>query len=146
MGPKAVVHSWSDFTNLSLDTQRILVEPNSCNDGRELDFSRFHSLLYLEIGDDSFKKVSTFAINGLNNLTLLIIGENSFSEETNEVEYSFSIVDCPSLVSIEIWPESFVNYGGVFQLTNLPSLERLKIGKLGERSDCFSASNFKICG
>ena len=91
--PKSVVHNWNDFENLSENTTGILVVSNSCNEGTVLDLDPFKSLQYLEIGDDSFKNVTTFNINGLSKLTLIYIGKSSFTQERENALYSFPLIE-----------------------------------------------------
>ena len=107
------------------------------------DFSRFTDLEYLEIGSDSFGYVDTFIIDGLNNLTTLKIGQNSFTVNKNgnseEVESkSFHIINCESLESIDIDSYSFTDFAGEFELVNLPSLQSIRIGD----TDSWNSYNF----
>ena len=96
----------------------------------------------IEIGDDCFENVNEFVIDGLNELKSLKIGNNSFTKEKNDAGYdksrSFGILNCIELKSIEIGRYSFSDYGGGFELKNLPSLSTIKIGSI--ESD-FSESN-----
>ena len=144
--PKSVVHNWNDFENLSENTTGILVVSNNCNEGTVLDLDPFKSLQYLEIGDDSFKNVTTFNINGLSKLTLIYIGKSSFTLEIANALYSFRLLNCNSLINLEIGEYSFSEYTGVIELSNLPSLENIKIGALNERSSCFSSCYLHIHG
>ena len=72
-------------------------------------------------------------IDGLNELNSLIIGDNSFTTfgGSNDSSRSFSILNCIKLESIEIGSYSFVYYGGLFELKNLPKLSTIKIGEIG---------------
>ena len=144
--PKSVVHNWNDFENLSENTTGILVASNSCNEGTVLDLDLFASLQYLEIGDDSFKNVMTFNINGLSKLTLIYIGKRSFTQERENALYSFRLLNCNSLINLEIGQYSFSEYTGVVELSNLPSLEYIKIGILEYVSSCFSSCYLHIHG
>ena len=76
---------------------------------------------------------------------------NSFTKEKNgEVAYnpnrSFVILNCDELESIEIGSFSFSDYGGGFELRNLPKLYSIKIGEIGSRSYNFFYSSFVIIG
>ena len=144
--PKSVVHNWNDLENLSENTTGILVASNSCNEGKVLDFDPFESLQYLEIGDDSFKNVNTFSINGLSKLTLIYIGKSSFTQESKNALYSFRLLNCDSLIYLEIGEYSFSEYTGVIEISNLPSLENIKIGILEYVSSCFSSCYLHIHG
>ena len=117
------------------------------------DFSRFTDLEYLDIGDNSFRSVDTFIIDGMHNLTTLIIGKKSFLS----VRYydgwnpgtSFHIKNCELLKSIEIGKNSFTDYTGIFELINLPSLQTVNIGDMiddGIQECNFFYSSFVIRG
>ena len=89
-------------------------------------------------------------INGLNELKSLVIGSNSFTKNKNnygnDESRSFSILNCIELESIEIGSYSFSDYGGEFELKNLPKLESIKIGEIGSESYNFYHCSFVIKG
>ena len=78
------------------------------------------------------------------------IGSNSFTQEKNDggndESKSFHILNCESLESIEIGEYSFSDFGGDFELKNLPQLQSIRIGTFGSRSDNFWHSSFVIRG
>ena len=104
----------------------------------------------IEIGDDSFGLVSTFQIDGLNHLKTIKIGKNSFTQRKNgygkDASKSFHILNCESLESIEIGQYSFSDYGGEFELKNLPQLQSIQIGIIGSQSYNFYGCSFVIGG
>ena len=104
----------------------------------------------IEIGNDCFMKVNSFRIDGLNQLKSLKIGINSFTKNKdswgNNANRSFSILNCGKLESIEIGRFSFSDYGGGFELKNLPKLSSIKIGKIGSDSFNFYYSSFIVKG
>ena len=55
-------------------------------------------------------------------------------------------MNCDELKSIEIEPFSFCDYGGGFELKNLPILSTIKIGEIGSDSYNFFYSSFEIKG
>ena len=121
------------------------------------NFSRFILLEELEIGDDSFMYVNEFVIDGLNELKSVIIGMDSFThlkssnwdsdrDKANNINRSFHVLNCDKLESIEIGLFSFLDYGGLFELRNLPKLESIKIGEIGSTSSNFYYSSFEIRG
>ena len=125
-----------------------------CNDLTSLNLNRFIKLETIEIGDDCFENVDIFRIDGLNELKSLEIGGNSFNhmkkddvdmeelvELTNNTSRSFSILNCIELESIEIDKLSFSDYGGGFELVNLPKLSTIKMDSLN-----FMCSSFVIKG
>ena len=137
-----------------------IIIPNwTCNDidYTIFDFSRFSIVESIEIGNDCFKSVQTFKIDGLNQLKTIKIGENSFTQVKSSVYYwdsskvnnqsrSFHILDCESLESIQIGEYSFCDFGGGFELSNLKSLKSIQIGTIGSYSNNFNCSSFVIRG
>ena len=94
--------------------------------------------------------MSTFKIDGLNKLNTLKIGINSFTYYVDSYEdtyYSFHILNCEELKSIDIGKYSFYNYGGEFELKNLPQLQSINIGTIGDYDSYnFQYSSFIIRG
>ena len=126
-----------------------------CNDGnyKTFDISRFTVLESLDIGNDSFSYVQTFKIDGLRRLRMLKIGQNSFTQVKggpwNAYYYgskSFHILNCESLESIQIGEYSFSDFGGEFELKNLPQLQSIQIGRIGSDSWNFYGNSFVIRG
>ena len=78
------------------------------------------------------------------------IGNNSFTQEKNSWDYdeskSFHILNCESLESIQISEYSFGDFGGDFELKNLPQLQSIQIGTIGSESYNFFYSSFVIRG
>ena len=118
-----------------------------------LDLNTIESIV---IGDNCFENVNKFVLNGLNHLKSLKIGINSFthlknsdkwnSNKANNGNRSFHILNCVELELIEIGLFSFSDYGGGFELRNLPKLSTIKIGEIGTDSSNFSYSSFVIKG
>ena len=124
----------------------------TCNDVdyRAFDFSRFTLLESIEIGNHCFESVKTFNIDGLNRLKTIKIGNNSFTQEKDgfgdDESKSFHILNCESLESIQIYEYSFSDFGGDFELKNLPQLQSIQIGTIGSISCNFYDSSFVIRG
>ena len=172
-----------DFIQSLDSTITSIVIPNwTCNDidYTIFDFSRFTEIESIEIGDDCFGSVQTFQIDGLNRLKIIKIGNNSFTHvkgsdwdnnnnnvnsRANDKSKSFHILNCESLKSIQIGEYSFSDFGGEFELKNLPQLQSIHIGAIMDHpiygyrrryynvcfyqmSDLFSfcSSNFNIGG
>ena len=135
-----------------------IIIPNwTCNDidYTIFDFSRFTRVRSIEIGNNSFESVQTFEIDGLNRLKSLKIGSNSFTQVkeynwdytvANSQSKSFHILNCESLESIQIGEYSFSDFGGEFELKNLPQLQSIQIGRIGSKSNNFYGSSFVIRG
>ena len=135
----------------------------TCNDLEYtvFDFSRFTEVESIDIGDNCFGSVRTFRIDGLNRLKSIRIGKNSFTELksqyweydldiaikiANDESKSFHILNCESLKSIEIGEFSFSDFAGEFELKNLPQLQSIHIGTVGNDSMNFCYSSFVIQG
>ena len=130
-----------------------IIIPNwTCNDidYTIFDFSRFSIVESIEIGNDCFGSVKTFKIDGLNRLKTIKIGNNSFTQKKNsngnDKSKSFHILNCESLESIQIGEYSFSDYAGEFELKNLPQLQSIQIGIVGNTSFNFCYSSFVIRG
>ena len=145
------IHS-SDIQLFDPAITTIVIAYKSCNDidYTIFDFSRFTRVESIEIGDDCFGSVQRFQIDRLNQLKSLKIGKNSFTQKKNgygdDKSKSFHILNCESLESIQIDRCSFSDFGGDFELKNLPQLQSIRIGTIGSRSDNFYSSSFVIRG
>ena len=140
---------YSDIELLESNITSIQIPDYSINNENYtvFNFSRFSLLEELEIGNDCFENVELFKIDGLNELKSLKIGINSFThltsddkwdnDKANNTNRSFSVLNCIALESIEIGSYSFSDYGGEFELKNLPKLSTIKIGEIGSESRNF---------
>ena len=117
---------------------------------KDWDVSWLLNLESIEIGDDCFESVQTFRIDGLNQLKSLKIGLNSFTQndidDGGDESKSFHILNCKSLESIEIGEQSFSDFGGQFELKNLPALQWINFGNNSCDSCNFYNSSFVIRG
>ena len=140
-------NKWSD---VSLHVTDLTISSNCCNDLNALNLNRFEWLQSIEIGDECFGSVQTFKIEGLNRLKTIKIGYNSFTQKKNgrgqDKSKSFHILNCESLESIQIGEYSFSDFGGEFELKNLPQLQSIQIGTIGSWSGNFRSSSFVIRG
>ena len=158
---EVTIHNSSEFDNLShqvVESVTILrFVSKCCNELTSLNLNRFNKLKSIEIGDNCFENVDTFSVDGLNELKSLKIGDNSFTkeefsivweldDEANNPNRSFHILNCIELESIEIGRYSFSDYGGGFELKNLPKLSTIKIGEIGNWSFNFFYCSFVIKG
>ena len=140
-----------DLNNMSLIVTDLSISAKCCNDMYALDLSKFKWLQSIRIGDECFERVQTFKIYGLNRLKTITIGDNSFTKKKkmhgNDVTKTFHILNYESLKSIEIGQFSFSDFGGDFELKNLPQLQSIKIGTLGRLSSYnFCYGSFVIRG
>ena len=125
-----------------------IIIPNwTCNDidYTIFDFSRFSIVKSIVIGNDCFGSVQTFKIDGLNRLKTIKIGNYSFTHAMyhygNDSSNSFHILNCEALKLIEIGEYSFSDFGGEFELKNLPQLQSIQMGTCS-----FNYSSFVIRG
>ena len=133
---------------MNIGIQRLKLTDNCVLD--DWDVSWFLNLESLEIGNDCFGSVKTFKIEGMKRLKSLKIGNNSFTQKKNnfgiDKSKSFHILNCESLESIRIGEYSFSDFGGDFELKNLPQLKKIKFGKMGEKSCNFIYCSFVAKG
>ena len=149
------------LSEVSLQVTDLTISSNCCNDLNALDLNRFEWLRSIEIGDECFESAQTFKIDGLNRLKTIKIGNKSFTQvkqaEWHRLGYdesvdrflqskSFYILNCESLESIQIGEWSFSDFGGDFELKNLPQLQSIQIGTIGSKSRNFHFTSFVIRG
>ena len=140
-----------DLNNMSLTVTDLLISAKCCNLFNELDLSKFKWLQSIKIGNDCFESVQTFKIDGLNRLKTIKIGDKSFTKKKkthgNDESKTLHILNCESLESIQIGQYSFSDFGGDFELKNLPHLQSIQIGTIGRfPSYNFYYSSFVIRG
>ena len=125
----------------------LIIESNHCNEDSISLFIPIRSYEYIDIGGNCFMYVNEFVVDGLNELKSLKIGWSSFTNRKDSRDdsfRSFSILNCGELESIEIGSYSFSDYGGLFELRNLPKLSTIKIGEIGVNSYNFFYSSSEI--
>ena len=144
------VNNSVELKSMNMNVTNLIICSNSCNELNSLNLNEYRYLKSIEIGNDCFENVELFKIDGLNELKSLKIGSRSFtknkSSSGDDSSRSFSILNCDELESIEIGRYSFSDYGGGFELRNLPKLSTIKIGEIGSRSRNFYYSSFVIKG
>ena len=146
------IHNSKELKSKYKNVENLIISSNSCNELNSLNLNEYRYLKSIEIGNDCFKNVKLFKIDGLNELKSLKIGMNSFTKRKkknsagNNPNRSFRILNCIELESIEIGEYSFSDYGGEFELTNLPKLSTIKIGEIGNDSSNFFSCSFVIKG
>ena len=140
---------YEKLKKLTLHVSDLVVPTNYVLKISVLDLSLFDWLESIEVGDECFGSVK-LKIDGLNRLKTIKIGSNSFTHKKNDYgndkSKSFHILNCESLESIEIGEYSFSDFGGEFELKNLPQLQSIQIGIIGSKSNNFYCSSFVIEG
>ena len=138
--------------NLKMDSTILSVPDGVCNSESliSFDLSIFKLLISITIGDTNFFYANEFILNNNIKLNSLSIKRNSFTKHRNnhgnDPSRSFHILNCIELKSIEIDDYSFSDYGGSFELRNLPSLMSIIMGQTGEWSSSFYYSTLVIQG
>ena len=140
-----------DIQSLDQSITSLVISKLGCNDFNNFIMcsSRFTQIESIEISNRCFGSVQTFKIEGLNRLKTIKIGIGSFCKNFrrgNDESKSFHILNCESLESIEIGGWSFIDFGGEFELKNLPKLQSIHIGRNGIGSRNFWYSSFVIRG
>ena len=145
------IHNRNELNELDLDVTDLVISSNCCNDVLQVNLFSYQLLQSVSIGNDCFESVKTFRIEGLNRLKTIKVGSNSCTHKKNsywnDKSKSFHILNCRSLESIEIITGSFSDFGGGFELKNLPALKLLDIGKCEYEYNCAynNAYNFYYC-
>ena len=102
------------------------------------------------IGNENFMYAGTFIIDNLIDLKNITIRQSSFTRWRTSFDddssRSFHLLNCIELESIDIGRYSFSDYGGGFELKNLPKLSTIKIGIIGSTSYNFYYSSFVVEG
>ena len=144
------IHNPIELREMNTNIDILVISSNSCNELNSLNLNEYRYLKSIEIGNDCFMNVDIFNIDGLNELKSLKIGKNSFTRNwyKNDPNRSFHVLNCIELESIEIDRYSFSDYGGGFELVNLPKLSTIKIGDIETNnwSRNFYYSSFVIKG
>ena len=91
----------------------------------------------MKIGSNSFTQIK--AIDWISNA-------EKYDKIVRNESKSFHILNCESLESIEIGVNSFSDFGGEFELSNLKSLKSIKIGSFENNSRNYIWSSFIIRG
>ena len=131
-------------------TTSISVPYQSCNNQNLtlFDLSAFKFLETVEIDSGNFLYTTTFVIDGIFDLRNVTILKNSFTQHPNgygnDSNKSFHILNCDKLESISIGEYSFSDYGGEFELSNLPQLQSIVIGNINSNSYNFYSTPFDI--
>ena len=78
------------------------------------------------------------------------VAEHSFIKKKydcgDDESKSFHILNCESLESIQIGDFSFSDFGGEFELKNLPQLQSIQIGTVRGNSHSIYGNSFVIRG
>ena len=120
-----------------LDTSNTIIIPNGYFNGNNIasfNISNNKAIKRIVIGDECFRKVRVFELDGLDELESVLIGQKSFRIGISgyvRSDGSYRIVNCPKLKSIQIGYQSFDDYHS-FELSNLTSLQTIYIGR-----ECF---------
>ena len=131
-------------------TEELIVQDKSCN-GREwtvLDLSFMPNLKKLEVGDECFNHVNEVRMTGLNQLESVVIGKSCFTKHRyGRPKYDphrhFYLKNCPRMRELKIGYCSFSDYS-ICEIENLPSLETIEMGELGEGSHNFLYSSLEL--
>ena len=147
-GPIAVITEDIQFTSLSKTIEQLQVSSNSCNSVNRFELKSFDNLQSIKIGDECFSRVDFFCVSSMPKLKQIEIKMNSFTKELSgwkdNSERSFHLLHCPVLESITIGRYSFSDYGGDFELEDLPSLIDFNVGVFDKESWNFSNSSLVL--
>lgn len=104
---KFIINSYEDYTSLDRQIPKLVIGENCCNDNqmKELVFSNYPNLRFIEIRNGSCQKVKTLTICDLDILESIHIGNDCFKKSGN-----MSVTNCSSLQELIIGSCSFKNY------------------------------------
>ena len=154
IGDKITISKNEELIVIDNKVNDLVISSNSCNEFNKLHLNQFNWLRSIVIGNDCLGSVKSFELKRLNRLKTIKIGKNSFTQKKNSngdnKSKSFHILNCESLESIEIGQYSFSDFGGVFELKNLPQLQSIQIGNKNNYYDYMYSSekywyNFYSC-
>ena len=95
------------------------------------------SLEVIEVGSVCFSNVNELKLIGMKGLERVLIGQNSFTKHKNGygwyIKRHFCLKDCERLRELKMGRYSFSDYS-VCAIENVPSLEVIEMGELGEES------------
>ena len=133
---ECVVTRAEEWNALPVNVKSITVKKCEDYQNEVLDLSRFAELEALTIGDGCFNYVSKVSVVGLKKLKSVVIGANSFQNESNDSELIVS--DCPELVSLSVGSQSFKGFKG-FTVSEVTALKTITI-----ENDCFKECNLLL--
>ena len=133
---ECVVVKAEEWNTLPMNVKSITVKKCDDYQNEVLDLSRFAELEALTIGDGCFNYVSKVSVVGLKKLKSVVIGANSFQNESNDSELIVS--DCPELVSLSVGSQSFKGFKG-FTVSEVTALKTITI-----ENDCFKECNLLL--
>ena len=121
------------------EIDKIVIGDNSMNDDcgdiskMKLDLSEFKQLKKIDIGNECFKNVREFVLDGLEKLESVKIGRKCFriSNKEERDDGLLRITNCSNLTQLEIGSGSFKDFKQ-FELSNVNSLQSITFGE-----DCF---------
>ena len=95
---------------------------------RVLDMSRFAYLREFVVGNECFKFVDELKLIGLNRLTRVVIGGNSFLRKygTNDSNRHFYLKNCPKIRELKVGSYSFSDYP-VCEIEDVNALEMIEM-------------------
>ena len=145
-GTTFTIRSDNELEKIGQAVEVIIIASNCCNNVTEFVLTGYRQLKSVQVGDECFSRVQKVSLENLPSLTEIKVGMNSFTKKMNGWEDNksrhFHIVSCLRLESITIGQYSFSDYGGEFELKNLPELLSITIGVFDKESWNFSNSSF----
>lgn len=129
--------------------ESLVVADNCCNgkEWRTLSFFLVPNLQILQIGNNCFKYVEDVKLVGLKRLKRVVIGQNSFTENSikeSTDKKSFSLKDCTRVRELIIGPSSFSDYSECV-IAHVNALKRIEMNGIQDSSyHFFNCRNFVL--
>ena len=142
------IHDLNEGESVSSTVTELVIPSNCCNEEKwkVFDVSALKRLKSIEIGDDCFENVKEAKLIGLNRLERVVVGKDSFTMKNWTVVmpvHRFCLKRCGTMRELVIGRESFRNYS-VCEIEEMPSLEVIEMGELGELSRNFVAASLEL--
>ncbi|KAK8822720.1 hypothetical protein WA556_001613 [Blastocystis sp. ATCC 50177/Nand II] len=142
------IHNLTEGESVSSNVTELVIPSNCCNEEEwsVFDVSALKRLKSIEIGDDCFENVKEAKLIGMNQLERVVVGQNSFTVKNWTVVmpvHRFCLKRCGNMRELVIGRESFRNYS-VCEIEEMPSLEVIEMGELGESSRNFVAASLEL--
>ena len=144
-----IISSVGDLENVSESVGVLVIDSGCCNDSglKVVDFSRFHSLREVRVGDNCFGSVKEVKLIRLKQLERVVIGKQCFIEYNNwayhDPDGHFYLKNCERVRVLKMGCWSFNRYS-VCVIESVPSLEVIEMGELVEDSNNFLYASLEL--
>ena len=100
------------------------IQSDSCNedDLTKIPLNGFGEIEHIQVGNNCFRNIKNLILEGIQSLSRVEIGSNSFTKQTNgrssDPSKYFSVTDCPHFETLTVGTYSFSDYSS-FNATSI---------------------------